>query len=44
MTMAQHRDIIWAFGVAIFGTGFSGAILVALAWMTLRKILVNTEE
>jgi hypothetical protein len=44
MTMAQQSDIIWAFGVAIFGTGFSGAILVALAWMALRKILVNTEE
>jgi hypothetical protein len=44
MTMAQQSDIIWAFGVAIFGTGFSGAILVTLAWIALRKILVNTEE
>jgi hypothetical protein len=42
MTLAQQREIIWAFGVAIFGIGFSGAILIALAWQALRKILLHT--
>jgi uncharacterized membrane protein YiaA len=42
MTLAQQRETIWAFGVPIFGIGFSGAILIALAWQTLRKMLLNT--
>jgi hypothetical protein len=41
MTLAQQREIIWAFGVAIFGIGFSGAILIALAWQALRKMLLD---
>jgi hypothetical protein len=41
MTLAQQREIIWAFGVAIFGIGFSGAILITLAWKALRKMLLN---
>jgi hypothetical protein len=41
MTLAQQREIIWAFGVAIFATGFSGAIFIALAWQALRKMLSN---
>jgi hypothetical protein len=42
MTLAQQREIIWAFGVAIFGVGFSGAILIALAWHALSGMLKNT--
>ncbi len=42
VTLAERREIIWAFGAAIFGTGFSGAIFVVLAWQALRKMLSNT--
>jgi hypothetical protein len=41
MTLVQQREIIWAFGVAIFGIGFTGAILITLAWKALRKMLLN---
>jgi hypothetical protein len=42
MTLAQQREIIWAFGVPIFGIGFSGTIFIDLAWQGLRRMLSNT--
>jgi hypothetical protein len=41
MTLSEQREIIWAFGFAIFGMGFSGAILIVLAWQALWKTLSN---
>jgi vacuolar-type H+-ATPase subunit I/STV1 len=44
MALAQHADIIWAFGIAIFATGFSGAIVIALAWHAVRKMRFNPKR
>jgi hypothetical protein len=42
MTLGEQREIIWAFGAAIFATGFSGAIFIFLTWPALRKMLSKT--
>jgi hypothetical protein len=42
VTLPAQSETIWAFGAAIFCTGFSGAICIALAWLALRKMFFNT--
>jgi hypothetical protein len=44
MSLPLQREIVWAFGVAIFGIGFAGAIFVALAWQAFRRVLLNTTD
>jgi len=41
LTYAKQGEIIWVFGAAAFGTGFSAAILAVVLWKVLRKMLSN---
>jgi uncharacterized membrane protein YjjB (DUF3815 family) len=42
MTMAERSGIIWAFGIAVFAMGFSGAVFIVLAWQVIRKMRSST--